>query len=595
MEPLLELTAVIVLGIGAQWLAWRLRLPSILLLLIVGFVAGPVTGMLNPDKLLGDLLFPIVSLSVAIILFEGGLNLDIAELREIGRVIRNLITIGVLVAWASVTALAYFIFGFDLALALLLGAILVVTGPTVILPLLRHIKPSGRIASTVKWEGIVNDPIGAILAVLMFKMIEAGGFGHANEAAAGIAIATLTGGLFGFAGAALVIFALQRYWIPDYLQNPAALTTAVAVFALSNAVQAETGLLAVTIMGSVLASQKLVSVRHIVEFKENLRVLLVSVLFIILAARVPLSALQQTGVDSLLFLAALILLIRPLTVVVATIKTGLSWQERFFLGVMAPRGIVAAAVASIFALELTEIQYPGADRLTAIVFVVIVGTVTVYGLSAAPVARWLGLATPNPQGLLIAGADPWIRSLAELIQQQGFKVLLVDTNWTHAAAARQEGLNVHYGNVLDERAMDDLDLDGVGRFLALTPNDEVNALAALHFGEVFDRKEVYQLPSAGASQGRQAQLMPQHLRGRFLFAPDATHDAIANRIRSGATFKKTSLTPEFGYDRFKQQHGENALPLFAIKDSGDLTVFAAKDTTVPKAGHTLISLVGGAE
>ncbi|UCG86557.1 MAG: sodium:proton antiporter, partial [Gemmatimonadota bacterium] len=493
MESLLiQLAAVVVLGIGATWLSWRFHLPSILLLLVVGFLAGSVTGLLDPDALLGDLLFPVVSLSVAVILFEGGLSLDIAELRDIGRVLRNLITIGVLVTWVGATLLARVLLGFDWDLATLLGAILVVTGPTVIVPLMRHVRPSHRVGSAIKWEGIVNDPLGAILAVLVFEVIIGGGQEFSADTVVVVLTALAAGTILGLAGAALLVVALRRYWIPDFLQNPGALAVALAVFATANLLQEESGLLAVTVMGSALASQKLVSVRHIVEFKENLRVLLISILFIVLAARIPVSALLETSVSGLLFLGGLIVLVRPAAVALATLRTRLNWRERCFLGFMAPRGIVAAAVSSIFALELVQSGHQSAEQLIPITFLVIVGTVLVYGVAAAPVARWLRVASPDPQGLLIVGADPWIRSVAELLQREGVEVLLVDSNWAHVAAARQSGLRAQYGNVLDEQAMDALDLDGIGGLLAVTSNDEVNALAALHFGEVFGRARVYQ-------------------------------------------------------------------------------------------------------
>ncbi len=589
-HPLIQLTAILVLGIGAQWLSWRLRLPSILLLLIAGFVAGPATGFLKPDLLLGDLLFPIVSLSVAIILFEGGLSLDIAELREIGRVLGRLTTIGVGVTWLGVALLAHFLLGFDTGLAILFGAIMVVTGPTVIGPLLRHIRPSERVGSAIRWEGIVNDPIGAILAVLVFEAISAGGSEIAGPIV-GIMKAVGAGGLLGLLGAGLLVLPLWRFWIPDFLQNPAALAVALATFALSDYVQPESGLLAVTVMGSAVASQKLVAVQHIVEFKENLRVLLISGLFIVLAARVPREMLGSVRVPEMLFLAGLILLVRPAAVALGTWGTKLTWRERFLLGVMAPRGIVAAAVASVFALELARRGYPGADRLVSITFLVIVGTVVVYGLSAAPVARWLGVASPNPQGVLLVGADPWIRSIAQCLSEQRVKVLLVDSNWSHVAAARSAGLVAHYGNILDEAMMDTLELEGIGRMMALTSNDEVNALAALHFGEVFGRDKVYQLSPEGAESGSRRQAIPKHLRGRFLFAPNATSAQLVNRFAVGQTVKATPLTEEFGYENFRAHYGDDALPLFAVKDPGQLVIYAAVDTPNPKAGQTLISLV----
>jgi len=589
----LELTGVVALGIGAYWLAWRLHVPSILFLLIGGFVAGGVLGLIDPDALLGELLFPIVSLSVAIILFEGGLSLDVAELSEIGVVLRRLVTAGALVTWVGSALLAHLVLGFDLPLATLLGALLVVTGPTVIVPLLRHVRPADRIGSIVRWEGIVNDPIGAILAVLVFEVVLSGGFETVPDAALGILKAAGAGGGLGLAGAAVLVFVLKRYWVPDFLQNPAALAVALSVFTISNLVQTESGLLAVTVMGSAVASQRIVPIRHIIEFKETLRVLLISVLFVLLAARVTPAVVVSSGMASLLFIGGLILFVRPASVAVSTVGSELSWRERGFLAVMAPRGIVAAAVSSLFALELARAGYPGAERLASVTFVVIVGTVAVYGLSAAPVARWLGVASPNPQGLLIVGAEPWVRALAMVLHGKGIKVLLVDSNWAHVAAARRFGLPAHYGNILSEHVMDELELDGIGRLLALTSNHEVNSLAALHFSEVFGRSKVYQLPPGGGERGRLQQAIPTHLRGRFLFAREATHGVIADRFDAGAVIKGTGLTESFDFDDLRRQHGEDTLPLFALKESGELVVFAATDKIAPKPGHVVISLISG--
>lgn len=590
-HPLWQLTAILGLGIGAQWLSWRLKLPSIFLLLVVGFVAGPVTQFIDPDALLGDLLFPVVGLSVSLILFEGGLSLDVSELKEIGRVVRNLISIGALVTWVGAGALAYFLLDFDLALSALLGAILVVTGPTVIGPLLRHVRPRAVVGSTVKWEGIVNDPIGAILAVLVFDVIVAGGFeGAANAAALGILRALVAGGLLGIAGAAVVVILLKRYWVPDYLQSPVTLGIVVTVFATANTLMDESGLLAVTIMGSALASQNKVTVRHIVEFKENLRVLLLSTLFIVLAARLPLRDPTYTDPASFLFLAGLVFLVRPAAVAISSVGSSLGWRERTFLAFMAPRGIVAAAVSSIFALELLEAGYPEAARLAPVTFLVIVGTVGLYGLTAGPAARLLGVATPDPQGMLFVGASPWVREVAQLLRDQDIQVVLLDANWSNVTAARRAGLTAYYKNVLDEHAIDDVDLDGVGRLLALTSNDEVNALAALHVSEVMGRSNVYQLPPEN-SQGAQRRLLPRHLQGRYLFSPDATCQAIARRYQMGATVKRTTLTPEFDYEAYQNAYGGEAMPLFVIRESGQVAVVEADTAPAPKAGQTLISLV----
>ena len=299
--------------------------------------------------------------------------------------------------------------GLSLSLAMLLGAILVVTGPTVIGPLLRHVRPRGKVASIVKWEGILCDPIGAVLAVLVLKVILLGA-GTTKGAAVGIVIwgvlkTVVAGTVLGVAGGMLLLALLRRHWIPDFLQSVFSLAMVLALFTLSNFVQHEAGLLTVTVMGMVLVNQKRVPIKHIIEFKEHLRVLLISCLFIVLAARMTPQKLAVVSADSLAFLAALILVVRPAAVFLSTLGSGLSWQEKVFISWMAPRGIVAAAMASLFSMELIERGgMPDAAVLEPLMFVVIVGTVAVYGLTARPVAHVLKLVQAGPQGLLLVGA-----------------------------------------------------------------------------------------------------------------------------------------------------------------------------------------------
>lgn len=591
-HTLVGLAGIVVFGIAAQWLAWRTRAPAILLLLLAGFAVGGVTEWLDPDALLGDSLFPIVSLSVAIILFEGGLSLDIAELKTIGKAVRNLIAVGVLVTWFLTTLLGHALLGFDWLLAALLGAILVVTGPTVVIPLLRQIRPSAKMASIVRWEGLINDPIGAILAVLVFDWIQAATVsGGAAAAMSGIVKAIAAGTGLGLLGAALLVVLLHRHWVPDFLQSPVALAVVIAVFTLSGYVMDESGLLAVTVMGSALASQRWVSIRNILEFKENLRVLLIASLFIILAARLPLDDPVYTEAGSWLFLTALLLLVRPISVLLSSIGTTMTWKERVFLAWMAPRGIVAAAVASVFSIELTEVSYPGAERLAPVVFLVIVGTVVGYGLTAKPVARLLGVATPNPQGLLLVGASRWVRDLAKLLADRGIDTLLIDVNWNNVSRARQRGLTAHYGNILSEPVTEALPLEGVGSVLAMTPNDQVNTLIGLHMSDEFGREHVYQLVPGEGTGPRKSEVVPKDLSARRLFRPGATFAEIERRVDDGSVFKQTTLTGEFDYEAYRRMYGEEALPMFLIAENGRLTVVTANTAIKPRSGQTLVALV----
>ena len=589
-DILLGLACIIVLGIAAYWLAWRLRLPSILMLLVFGFIAGPVTHFLKPDDFMCNLLLPVVSLSVAIILFEGGLNLRIADLRKSGGVVLKLVTAGVLVTWAAGSIAAYYIMDMELELAILLGAILVVTGPTVILPLLRHLRPSGEVGTILKWEGIVIDPIGAILAVLVFQAIIAGEGQHPASLVALSLVKTLVfGGLIGAAGAILLVQMLKRYWIPDYLHSVVSLAVVIAAFTASNALQTESGLLCVTLMGIILANQKSVNVRHIIEFKENLRVILISALFIMLTARLQLSELAQVSAGSAILLAVLILAVRPAAVALSTLGSKLKWRERLFISWLAPRGIVAAAVASVFAIRLADAGYAGAELLVPLTFVVIAGTVTIYGLTAAPVAKWLKVAEPDPQGVLIIGGHNWGRAIASVLNKEGFKVLMVDTSWANISAARMDGVPTFYGSILSQYALDEIELGGIGRLLALSSDNEFNSLATLQLANDLGRDNVYQLPAGGAEK-EEKKAVSQHLRGRILFSPNATYTSLARRFSSGAAVKVTELTEEFNYEAFNEYYGDNALPLFLI-DGVKLAIFTAENQPKPKPGQKLVSII----
>ena len=589
---LLYLTAVLALGIGAQWLAWRARLPAILVLLVFGFATGQFA---DPDKLIGrDLLFSVVSLSVAVILFEGGLSLRISELRETGRAVLGLVTVGVFVTWVLTAVAAWLLLGLEPGMASLAGAILVVSGPTVIVPLLRHVRPVRHVGSMVKWEGIVNDPIGAVLAVLVFGAVFGvegnGGFRQAVvDALAELAVTALTGGAIAIVMAFILVQVLKRYWVPDFLQNVVFLAAVVVAFTASNNLQSESGLVTVTVLGIILANQKAVTIKQVVEFKESLRVLLISVLFIVLASRLQLDDLTGLGVWGFLFLAVLLLVVRPAAAFLATLGAGLRLRERLFLAWIAPRGIVAAAVASVFALEESQ-----AEQLVPVTFLVIVGTVTVYGLTAAPLARWLKIADPNPQGILFAGAAPFVQAIAAAVKEQGHQVLLVDTNYGNIAAARMKGLPTCWANILSEYVREEVDLGGIGRLMAMTPNDVVNTLAAQQFTEFFGRAGVYQLAVRTNETDRQ-EPVPQDRLGRLLFAAEAGYPRLAQRLAAGAVVKATRLSEEFDYEAFCNLYGKSAIVLLVMGETGELTVSTVDTPLAPRAGQTLISLVDPVE
>lgn len=603
-NPLVFMSAVLGLGIFAQWLAWRFRFPSILMLLAVGFLLGFFCGD-NPDwpgQTITDevvterLLFPLVALSVGVIMFEGGLTLRFHELADAGSVVLRLVTIGVLVTWVLAAIAAHYVAGMSWDIAALLGAILTVTGPTVIAPLLRHVRPFRRIGAIVKWEGIVIDPIGAVLAVLVFNALFAG---SASEVGLILTKIVGVGVLIGMAFAFALVTLMRRYLIPDYLHNAVFLATALVAFAISDQIVHESGLLTVTIMGVALANQRSVAVKHVAEFKENLRVLLISCLFILLAARIRYEDVMGLGWQGLAFVLLLIVVVRPVSVLVATIGAGLSLNERIFLSFLAPRGIVAAAVSSVFALEVTHhfaehhvtSADSGVDQIVPLTFLVIVVTVAVYGLSAAPLARALKLATANPQGVLIAGGAAWVRQLARLIQDEGIPVIIVDTNYHNISSARIDGIRAHCASIISEY-MEVVDLGGIGRLLALTPNDNLNTLAAAEFTNVFGRVNVYQLAYSrrDVTEGHGEANGP-HMSGRFLFGPGQTYTHLASSVATGSTFKKTRISEEFTFADFQERYGKETKPLFVLDENERLLISTVEEPLTPKPGQSVIALV----
>tara|TARA_R110002096_G_scaffold233764_3_gene423886 strand:- start:233 stop:2029 length:1797 start_codon:yes stop_codon:yes gene_type:complete len=592
-ERLLFYTAVLVLGISAQWIAWKLKFPSILLLLATGFAAGQFYDQSAVVE--QDTLFALVSLAVGIILLEGGLTLRFSELKEAGTSVLRLVGIGSIVTWFLSSLAAHYLAGFSWQVGILISAILVVTGPTVIGPLLRTVKPQRSINSILKWEGIVIDPVGAVLAVLVFGFFFGHGDGHSGTAGVLLTLSKtlLIGGGLGYATAFGLSYVLSRHWIPDYLQSVAVLATSLAMFTLSNFLQNESGLLTVTIIGIGLANQHRARIRHVVEFKETLRTILISCLFIVLGARIGIDDIRSVWKEALLFLLALIFVVRPISVYVSMIgNKSVSAKEKLFLSMMAPRGIVAAAVSSVFALELSQTGGPFAEeaaRIVPLTYTVIVGTVTFYGLLAGPIARKLGLALKNPQGVLFVGIRRWSIEAAKAIEEAGFRVLMLDANYQATADARMSGISSVNANVLSEFVSEEIDLAGIGNMVAATPNDQVNTLACINLGHTLGISHVFQLKPHDFEDSERKSTTTEY-NGRLLANRGISSSEIDRLEKSGAVVKCTTINDEFSLEDFQELYGESALILFRITSSNELIVETPELGPV-NPGEQVISLV----
>ena len=590
-DILITLAGIGLLGIFCQLFATWVRLPAILFLLLSGIVAGPVTQVLKPDELFGDLLFPFVSLAVAVILFEGSMTLKMDEIKKLKSVVRNLITIGALITLVISAMAAHYLAGLDISIALLFGAVVTVTGPTVILPMLRTVKPNANISNVLRWEGIVIDPLGALLAVIVFNFIISSETTDAYTSALNtFGNILFIGGVNGFIFALALGETLRRHLVPEYLRSVLTLTLVLGVYAISDIIQHESGLLAVTVMGMVLANMKNIDIDDILEFKESLSVLLRSGLFIILAARVNFEQFLSLGWSSLIVLAVLMFIARPLAVFTSTIGSELTGKEKLMIAWIGPRGIVAAAVASIFAIRLEEAGMPGAEILIPLTFLVIIGTVIIQSATSKTIASWLGVREPDTNGALIIGAGNVARSIGKVLHEQNVRVTLTDTNWEHISLARMDGLTTYYGNPVSEHAERHLDLTGIGMLLGMSGRINSDILASIKFKSDFGSKNVYELIST-----REQSLPDKHKtsirdRGRKLFGEEITYGIMAGWLRNGAEIRTTKLQEEFTIEDYLVRHERKAIPLFAINPKLQLFCFAVDQQPEPGPDWSIISL-----
>ncbi|GAC32751.1 cation:proton antiporter [Paraglaciecola polaris] len=589
-DPIIPLVAVGLISIACQYFAYKVKLPAILPLLVVGILVGPVYGVIDADSLFGDLLFPIVSLSVAIILFEGSLTLRFGDLAGHGSMVRNLCTVGTLVTWLVTAPVAHYALGISWQLAFLFGAIVTVTGPTVIVPMLRTVRPSSKVSNILRWEGIVIDPIGALLAVLVFEYIIStqDALSHTLYAfgltlSVGLGIGAATGYLLGLV--------LRNSWLPHYLENTAVLTLMLGAFAGSNLIAHESGLLTVTIIGMWLANMKNVDVEDILEFKETLSVLLISGLFILLASRIDIHSMLSVGWGSILVLVALIFIARPVGVFLSSLGTGLNWREIALLSWIAPRGIVAAAVSALFSLKLEALDYAQAELLVPMVFLVIITTVVLQSLTSVTVAKKLNMRAPAPHGFLIFGGGLFSRLFAKELMTHDVQVRVTDTNWNNMRLARMESIPTYFGNPMSEHAARTLDLSMFGKVLVMSPYRQLNPMVTYHFEHEMGKGTVLGLSNNEQQQRPSHQVSESYVKKLGLFSDDATYGKLAGLVAKGATIKTTRLSDSFTYDDYKEQYKERAIKLCAIDTHNHVQMFTTSNNVKPKAEWKIVSLV----
>ncbi|NLS26580.1 K(+)/H(+) antiporter NhaP2 [Sphingomonas sp. S2M10] len=589
-QPALVIALIGALGIGAQWIAWRTGWPAIALMLVAGVLAGPVAGVIEPHAVFGELLEPIVSIAVALILFEGGLSLNFRELRRTGGAVTRLVLLGVPIGWGLGTLALYYAAGLVWPVATLFAGILVVTGPTVVLPLLRQSNVAQRPRAILKWEAIVNDPIGALCGLVTYEYLRRVGDGGTLVSVLGsLLAASVVAGLIGWGAAKAIGWAFPRGHVPEYLKAPVLLVAVIGVFVGSNLIQQETGLITVTVMGVALANMRLDSLRDIHPFKENVTVLLISGVFVLLSASLDFEVLRHFEWRFLAFLAALLFLVRPATVLLSLAFTKVPWNERLLLAWIAPRGIVAVAISGLFALRLDKLGYSDGSILVTLSFAVVVATIVAHGFSIGPVAKLLKVTGATERGLLIVGGTPWSQALAEQLRQLEVPVTICDTSWQRLRAARQAGIATYHGEILAEATEDRLDMSQFQVLAATSDNEAYNALVCNEFAHEMGRDNVYQLGSGGHDEDARA--LPEALRGRALFTSGHGVDEIVERERDGWSFRKTRLTEQFDFDAAKADLPDAADMLLLVRKNGMLRFFSHASRPTPQPGDTIISYV----
>ncbi|WP_435256533.1 cation:proton antiporter [Thioclava sp. FR2] len=576
--------AVGLLGVGSQWLAWRLQLPAIVLMLVAGILVGPVFGLLQPSAEFGAMLSPLIGLAVAIILFEGGLTLNFHELGDAKAGVWRLVVIGAPLGWLMSALALHFGAGLGWEASAVFGGIMIVTGPTVIAPLLRQARLQKRPAALLQWEAIVNDPIGAMAAVAAFYVV----LGHSGAEAGGVFDLLWRmgfAGIVGWAGGYGVVRLFREGRIPEYMKVPVLFAAVLVSFALSDSVLHESGLLAVTVMGLVIANADLPSYEELRRFKEHATVLLVSGVFILLAASLDFAALGQLTWRAVLFVALVVLVARPLTVLVSLIGTNIPRNERLLIAFTGPRGVVLVAVAGLFGQRLAELGIEDGQLVGPLAFVLVAVTVVLHGFTLTPFARMLGLAGGDAPGVLLVGGSRFSTAFAEVLKKAEIPVLIADPNHQHLVRPRSAGIPTYYGDILSEAAENKVEFLTYRVVVAMTDNDAYNTLVTTDLAPEFGRDCVWQVERERETEARHAirtQLGGQRIGTGRSFA------ALEQLIAEGWTLGVTKLTEEFGYNKWRETNPE-AVVFARVSRQGVLS-FPSEETKTNPVGTRLITL-----
>jgi NhaP-type Na+/H+ or K+/H+ antiporter len=602
---MLELAGIIILGILAQWVAWRFKIPAILPLILIGLLVGPIAAeflsedgakwiepIWNGKKGLfpGEGLYYFVSLAISVILFEGGLTLKREEIKNVGPVITKLITLGSAITFFAAGILAHLIFGLSWEISFLFSGLIIVTGPTVITPILRNIPLKKDISTVLKWEGILIDPIGALVAVLVFEFISVGGdSGYTKTALMEFGKIILFGTTFGFTFAHALAFVINKKFIPHYLLNVVSLSTVLLVFVESEIFAHESGLLAVVVMGMVLGNGKLENIKELLYFKESLSILLISILFILLAANINIEDLLliYNWKTALLF-ALVVFVVRPLAVFLSTSNSNLKLNEKLFISWVGPRGIVAAGIASLFGSKLIKQGVEGAEYITPLVFMIVLGTVLLNATTARMFAKIVGVFLVKSDGILIVGASKVSRLLGNYLEKNGRHVVLIDSNQSNIRKAKDLGLEAFDTNIYSETLTDNIELNDVGYLMALTGSSDINKYAINKFSKQFGENGSFRLVT------KDEMLDDQNNPKEGLFSHTDDFNTLTETTSKFPSIQEINLEDKEHYLHLIEitNKDKDIIPLFVKDNEGELHIISSFNKHIDdiKEGSKLIYL-----
>ncbi|UJH90193.1 cation:proton antiporter [Antarcticibacterium sp. 1MA-6-2] len=600
---MLELAGLVILGILAQWMAWKLKIPAILPLILIGLFVGPVSTLLSQDgtKWLepiwngeeglfpGESLFYFVSLAIAVVLFEGGLTLRKKDVSTVGPVIVKLITVAVIITFIGAGLSAHFIFNLTWQISFLFAALVIVTGPTVIAPILRNIPLKKDISSILRWEGILIDPIGALVAVLVYEFIRIeDGQEYTMRALIEFGKIVLFGFTFGFAFAHALVYAIKKNFIPHYLLNVFTLAVVIGVFVLADTFAHESGLLAVVVMGMVMGNINLPNLKELLYFKESLSILLVSILFILLAANIQMEEMLLVFNQKALFLFAMVVFVlRPFGVFLSSIKSGLNYREKLFISWVGPRGIVAAGIASLFGLKLARQGVPGAEYITPLVFMIVLGTVLLNATTARLVAKLLGVFLKDSKGILIIGASSVSRLIAKFLQDNNRHVVLVDSNPDNIRRSKELGLEALEESVYSDDLFNNIELNDVGYLMAITGNSDINKTGIAKFSKQFGERGSYRIISTDEMND------PETNPAEGLFSHTDDFIKLTEVARKYPAIHELVLNSRSHYEGLIEisKTDPDIIPLFVKTSTGELEIIPSHSSEVDiSEGYHLVYL-----